>query len=82
MEDFYTVDDLAKTLKISRPWLYQLIREQRIPYVRVAGKAVRFRASEIEQWLNEGRGVRYYRDKCRIDPSKMEATSPHGNTPS
>ncbi len=82
MEDFYTVDDLAKTLKISRPWLYQLIREQRIPYVRVAGKAVRFRASEIEQWLNEGRGVRYYRDKGRFDSNQTEKGSPGEDKPS
>lgn len=65
METLYTVNELAEALKVSEVWLYRLVREDKIPYVRVAGKAVRFKESEIEEWIEKGRGRRYYRDKHR-----------------
>ena len=63
MESFYTVGEISEILKVSEVWIYKLVREDRIPFVRVAGKTVRFKELEIEQWIEKGRGKRYYRDK-------------------
>ncbi len=65
METFYTVSELAQVLKISEVWLYRMVREGKIPSVRIAGKTLRFKESEINDWIERGRGQRYYRDKWR-----------------
>jgi len=54
MDIFLTVDEGAQILKVSRVWIYTLVRERRIPCFRVAGKNVRFSKGEIEAWLQEG----------------------------
>ena len=63
METFITPDELSKILKVSRVWVYKLCDQGRIPFFRLAGKVIRFREEEISQWLEEGRGMRYERDK-------------------
>jgi excisionase family DNA binding protein len=68
MEALYTVDELAQVLKVTPVWIYKLIREGKIPFVRMVGKAVRFRESDIEQWLSEGRNRAYHRDQWRRRP--------------
>jgi len=61
IEDLLTPDELAGKLKISRPYVYKLVREKRIPYFHI-NKAVRFSPSDIEKWLEEKRGQEYHRD--------------------
>lgn len=48
METFYTPRDLSKILKVSEVYVYKLTREGKIPFVRIGGKTLRFRESEIE----------------------------------
>ena len=71
MNTFLNVDEVAQILKVSRPWIYTLVRQKRIPYFRVAGKNVRFSQNEIETWLQEGRCVEYHRDKMPINEKKI-----------
>lgn len=54
MEQLLKIDQVSKTLGIAVSSLYQLIHERRIPFIKVSHKAVRFRASELEQWLKQG----------------------------
>lgn len=63
MEPFLTPDELSKILKVSRVLIYKLCDQGRIPFFRLAGKVIRFKEEEIAQWLEEGRGIRYERDK-------------------
>jgi excisionase family DNA binding protein len=63
MEPFLTPDEVAKNLKVSRVWVYKLCDQGRIPFFRLAGKVIRFRQEEIEQWIEAGRGGKYHRDK-------------------
>ncbi len=37
---------------LGRPTLYSLVHERRIPHVRLSGRLVRFRASELRSWLD------------------------------
>jgi excisionase family DNA binding protein len=62
METLLTVDDLSESLKISRPYIYKLVREKRIPFYHVE-KCIRFSPSEIERWLEERRNKEWHRDK-------------------
>lgn len=62
MENYLTVDDLSKTLKVSRVWLYKLVREKRIPFYHI-DKCVRFSVSEINEWLESKKNVEWHRDK-------------------
>jgi excisionase family DNA binding protein len=62
MEQFLTVQDVAKILKVSPVWVYQLVREKRIPFYRVE-KCVRLSPSEIHEWLEKGRNKEWHRDK-------------------
>jgi excisionase family DNA binding protein len=63
MQDFLRVEDLAGMLKISRVFVYKMVREKRIPFYRIDGKCVRFASGEIQTWLEERRGKEYHRDK-------------------
>jgi excisionase family DNA binding protein len=62
LEQLITVDELAGKLKISRVYVYKLVRMKRIPYFHI-NKAVRFSPSEIQSWLDEKRGQEYHRDR-------------------
>lgn len=37
---------------LGRSTLYGLVHERRIPHVRLSGRLVRFRASELQRWLD------------------------------
>lgn len=62
MQDFITVSEVAKALKVSEPWIYKLVRQKRIPFFRVQ-KLVRFSLIEIEEWLEATRNQEWHRDK-------------------
>ena len=62
MEEFLTVDDLSKKLRVSRVWIYKLVRENRIPFYHIE-KCLRFSPSEIQNWLKERYCREWHRDK-------------------
>jgi len=62
METLLTVDDLADSLKVSRPWVYKLVRQKRIPFYHIE-KCVRFSPAEIRQWLEDRKSKEWHRDK-------------------
>jgi len=45
-----TADDIAEMLGMSKDWIYEQVRANRIPHVRL-GRYVRFRQEAIEEWL-------------------------------
>jgi excisionase family DNA binding protein len=50
--DIWTVHDVAEYLRMSEAKIYRLVREQRIPVVRI-GKAWRFRKDLLDDWLSQ-----------------------------
>jgi excisionase family DNA binding protein len=53
MEDkFFTIEDVARYLKIPKSTLYKLSQKGRIPSVKI-GKQLRFRKSSLDNWLNK-----------------------------
>ncbi len=52
MENLLTVDQISKTLQISKVYVYKLVREKKIPTIRI-GSALRFDPSAIQAWLQK-----------------------------
>ena len=56
-DDFLTVSELSRLLKVPISWVYQRSREhgeKAIPHVR-CGRYVRFPKREVLDWLQSGR---------------------------
>jgi len=53
MKPLLTVKDVAKLLQCSVYQVYRLTGQKRIPYLKVAGGAIRFDSDEIETWVRE-----------------------------
>ncbi len=52
-ESYYTDEELAKKLKISRRSLQDYRNQGRIPYIKLGGKIL-YRSSDIEKLLKDG----------------------------
>lgn len=52
-QELMTYDQISNRLGIKVATLYSLVCQRRIPHIRLSGRMVRFRESEIEQWLKE-----------------------------
>ena len=63
LDPMLTPQDLAKKWKVSKVWIYKLCDQGRIPFFRLAGKAIRFDPGEIKEWMEQGRGGKYRRNK-------------------
>ena len=48
----WTVRDVAEYLRMSQAKVYRLVKEQRLPVVRI-GKTWRFRKDLLDEWLNQ-----------------------------
>jgi excisionase family DNA binding protein len=68
MEEYFTPGEVAKTLKISRVFVYKLIRERKISSVRI-GRVVRIPNSRLQKWLEENENA----DKI-VDEAVKEIT--------
>jgi excisionase family DNA binding protein len=55
VEALWTVDDLCTILKIARSTAYEWTHQARIPHVKLNGGTVRFRPSEVMEWVNQQR---------------------------
>ena len=56
-DKFYTPDELAALLKVTRQAIYNWIQQGRMEAVRI-GRTVRIPADEVERLLREGRSPR------------------------
>jgi excisionase family DNA binding protein len=53
MDAYLTVSELAELLKMQEQTIRRWILKREIPYCKIK-RAVRFRPSEIEKWVDEG----------------------------
>lgn len=61
-EDLISIDDVCQALGLKKSYVYMLTHERRIPHYKVNGH-LRFRLSDIEQWLK--------RNYCRPAGNKV-----------
>jgi len=53
MENYLTIEELAVMLKLSKQTIRRYVLNRTIPFHKI-GKAVRFRPTEIEKWIDGG----------------------------
>jgi excisionase family DNA binding protein len=46
-----TIRDAAQYLKVSVAFLRKAVRQKRVPFARAGTKALRFRLSDLDSWL-------------------------------
>jgi excisionase family DNA binding protein len=51
---FYTPDELAEYLAISKATVYRLVGKRQLPFHKIGG-VLRFRREDIERYLDTGR---------------------------
>jgi len=57
MEELFTLEELAKYLKISKPTLYKMVEKGKIPALKIANQW-RFKKDDITRWLEKQRKSR------------------------
>lgn len=50
-EKLMTVKEVAKVFSLGEPVIYQLIREKRIPHIRLGRRFIRFKCKDVKQWI-------------------------------
>jgi excisionase family DNA binding protein len=51
MEPLLTIREVSQLTGLSVGTLYHMISDRRIPVVRISARCVRFRRSDIEEWI-------------------------------
>jgi excisionase family DNA binding protein len=51
MDELWDIGRLSQYLNVKRSTIYAMICRKRIPVVKISGRCVRFRESDIERWL-------------------------------
>lgn len=54
LTELLDVHDLAKVLGVGERYVYRLVNERRIPFVKL-GRYIRFDADDVRAWLSEAR---------------------------
>jgi len=54
-EKLYTIEEMAALLQVEKRTLVEWVQYRRIPYVKVDGTMVRFRVSDIVQWVKKNK---------------------------
>ena len=54
LEKWVNLDDVANHLSVSKDTIRAWIKKDAIPYTR-AGKQFKFKISEVEEWLRQGK---------------------------
>lgn len=49
-----TPEELASILRMSKPSVYRLIEQRKIPFYKISG-SLRFKLSDIEKYINSSR---------------------------
>jgi len=62
--DILTPNEVASALRLSRVYIYKLMREGKLPYLRI-GKVIRLSREEVERWLEERRNLPWRRTRGR-----------------
>lgn len=49
----WTVERTAKELSLSKAHIYRMVREKRIPFIRISDAAIRFSPAALQQWQQD-----------------------------
>ena len=54
MQDLLTVAQVAVLLRVHLKTIYKLVRDNRIPHLRIPGVGIRFDKSQVSGWIEKG----------------------------
>jgi excisionase family DNA binding protein len=54
LEELLSPKEVAKLLKVSKPWPYTMVKRGLLPYYKM-GKVIRFKQIDIEEFLKKSR---------------------------
>ncbi len=50
-EELITPDELAEYLRVPKSWVYDSVQTRDLPHLRLNNRRLRFKMSEVTQWL-------------------------------
>jgi excisionase family DNA binding protein len=57
IEPLISVDEVKEILGVKRAFVYQAIKTLGLPYYRINSRNIKFKNSEVKQWIQERRKV-------------------------
>ena len=57
-QDILIADEAAKLLRVSKQRIYELVRTNKIPTIRIGERQFRFSKQALERWLENGGNVK------------------------
>ena len=52
LDELLTPDEVSAILKVTKSWLYAQVQRGRFPIVRFNGRSLRFKASDIQRYID------------------------------
>ena len=81
MEIYLTIEELAAMLKLSEQTIRRYVLNKTVPYRKIK-KAVRFRLSEIEKWIDGGCSDNVEDFLCGVKSDEADDDLPNETTDS
>jgi excisionase family DNA binding protein len=53
MSELLTVDEVAERLRVTKHRIWRMVRNGEIPFTRISKRGTRFRAQDIEKWIED-----------------------------
>jgi excisionase family DNA binding protein len=52
VDPLLTPDQVCALLKVRKEWLYTQVQRQRLPFVRINGRTLRFKTSDVRAYID------------------------------
>jgi excisionase family DNA binding protein len=54
VDPLLTPDEVCALLKVRKEWLYTQVQRHRLPVVRINGRTLRFKTSDVQAYIADG----------------------------
>jgi excisionase family DNA binding protein len=62
-QDILKADEAAELLRVSKQRIYELVRTNKIPVIRLGERQYRFSRQKLEIWLENGGNAKNFNDE-------------------
>lgn len=56
-QEFLTISDVAKLLRVSKPTVKRAVERQGLPALRLGDRVWRFKRADVEAWIERTKGA-------------------------
>jgi len=77
MDKLLTADQVAEILQVKKSTMYSLVCRKRIPHLKLTGKILRFKLSELQRWIES---ANYLNTASNYTPEKAKSQPKSKNT--